>query len=750
MAAQVVSLLGVKGGEGTTTLAANLAVDLRRLTNRKVLLLDFVLPFGGDVNFLLGLESSRTMIDLAAVLPSLDPALLRGYMTRHGTGIEVLSASLESSEELPLSAEEAGRLLGLLAEVYDFIVVDGGAHLSERLLAVLDRSHGVALVLSPTLLALHQTRRLLRYLQEQHFGRERIHLIASMTARRGSPIDPRTIEQNLKRGFLASIPADPAAANAAAAAQTPLCASDPRHPISKAIGELALALAGPKGTGDGLLGQVALGAPASAATAAPGASTALAGRGQTPPRDGSDPALDARRALINSTKEKVHGRLLQKLDLRRIDVDISGDPDKARLLREETLRAVVEILDEEAAGLLSRAERRRVAREILDEALGLGPLEDLLSDPTITEIMVNRADRIYVERGGRIELTESSFISNRQLLGVIERIVSPLGRRIDESNPFVDARLPDGSRVNAVIPPISVNGPMLTIRKFAQVPFQIADLIRFGSLSEEMALFFQTAVVGRLNILISGGTGSGKTTLLNVLSAFIPGHERIITIEDAAELQLPQEHVGRLEARPANIEGEGEVTIRDLVRNALRMRPDRIVVGECRGGEALDMLQAMNTGHDGSLTTIHANSPRDSLSRLETMVLFAGLDLPSRAIRDQISAAVDLILQTARFSLDGSRRVTHVTHVQRLSGSEIVLKDVFIFRQTGTSEQGRVEGRFIPTGYVPPFVHEFTRRGIHLPLSVFKVKDHLDLQLLREWRKENESQAGAEVGLLPA
>ena len=279
---------------------------------------------------------------------------------------------------------------------------------------------------------------------------------------------------------------------------------------------------------------------------------------------------------------------------------------------------------------------------------------------------------------------------------------------------------------------------------------QMKDLVRFGSATEEMSLFFQAAVVGRLNILISGGTGSGKTTLLNVLSGFIPAHERILTIEDAAELQLPQENVGRLEARPANIEGEGEVTIRDLVRNALRMRPDRIVVGECRGGEALDMLQAMNTGHDGSLTTIHANSPRDSLSRLETMVLFTGLELPSRAVRDQIAAAIDIIVQTTRFSLDGSRRVTHVSHVQRLAGTEILLKDIFIFRQTGTSESGQVQGRFIPTGYVPPFVHDFSRRGIHLPLSVFKVKDHVDLQLLREWRQEAEQQPGEPAALPPA
>jgi pilus assembly protein CpaF len=748
MSAQVVSLVGVKGGEGSTFLATNLAVDLRRLTNRKVLLVDFSLPTGGDVNFLLGLEGSRTMVDLAAVLPSLDPSLLRGYMTRHESGIEVLSASLESSDDLPLSAEDVGGMLDLLAQVYDFIVVDGGSHMSDRLLTTLDRSHGVLLVLGPTLLALQQARRLLRFLQEQHFARERLHLVASMVARRHNPIDARTIEQSLKRTVLASIPSDPPSVGRAEADQVPLCMSDARHPIARAITDLGLALAGAKGTGDGLLGQVKLGTAVRAA--APGASAeGQAASAEADAAAAEDAASAARRAAINTVKEKVHSRLLQKLDLRRIDVDVSGDPDKARVLRDETLRAIVESLDEEGSGLLTRAERRRVAREILDEALGLGPLEDLLKDPSITEIMVNRSDRIYVERAGRIELTEASFISNRQLLGVIERIVSPLGRRIDESTPFVDARLTDGSRVNAVIPPISIDGPMLTIRKFSAVPLRIEDLIRFGSVTEEMALFFRASVVGRLNVLISGGTGSGKTTLLNVMSSFIPAHERILTIEDAAELQLPQEHVGRLEARPSNIEGEGEVTIRDLVRNALRMRPDRIVVGECRGGEALDMLQAMNTGHDGSLTTIHANTPRDSLSRLETLVLFAGMELPSRAIRDQISAAIDVIVQTARFSLDGSRRITHVTHVQRMSGNEILLKDVFIFRQTGTSQTGRVEGRYLPTGYVPSFVHDFTRRGIHLPLSVFKVKDHTDLALLREYRLETEQQP-AEAGLLPA
>ncbi len=743
MAAQVVSILGSKGGEGATFIAVNLAVELRRLTGRKVLFIDFNTPFGGDANFMLGLDSCRSMLDLAAVLDTLDPALLRGYMTRHESGIEVLAASLLESEALPLSGEQVSQILRLLSPVYDFIVVDGGACLSEHLMALLDQSHGICVLMGPSLLSVHQGRSLIGYLQEQHFARERIHVLANRLSRR-SPVDPRMIEQNLRRPVMATFPSDTSSVVQSMSDQVPLVTSSPRAAVSRKITELALKLAGAKGKGDGLLGKVALqqtGIPA-AASKTPGH------RGQQPGR-GQISEHEQRQLAINAIKEKVHGRLIEKLDLRHMDFDTAGDPDRARAVRDETLRAIVDILDEEGAGLLSRADRRRTAREILDEALGLGPLEELLADPTVSEIMVNRATRIYVERGGRIELTDSSFVSNKQLLGVIERIVSPLGRRVDESTPFVDARLPDGSRVNAVIPPISIDGPMLTIRKFAKVPFTIDDLIRFDSLNKSMAQFFEAAVVGRMNILIAGGTGSGKTTLLNLLSSFIPAHERILTLEDAAELQLPQENVGRLEARPSNIEGEGEVTIRDLVRNALRMRPDRIVVGECRGGEALDMLQAMNTGHDGSLTTIHANSPRDSLSRLETMVLFAGLELPSRAIRDQIGAAIDIIVQTTRFSIDGSRKITHVTHVLQPGGvGEMQLKDIFIFKQTGTSADGRVVGRFIPTGYVPPFVHELARRGIQLPLSVFKVKDRADLRILREYRQETGQPS--EMGLLTA
>ena len=349
----------------------------------------------------------------------------------------------------------------------------------------------------------------------------------------------------------------------------------------------------------------------------------------------------------------------------------------------------------------------------------MGAIEDLLADPDVTEVMVNNYDDIYIEKAGKLSRTEVRFSSPEAVLATIERIISPLGRRIDESSPMVDARLKDGSRVNAIIPPLALRGPCITIRKFAQKRLTAADLVNFGALSEPMVEFLEAAVVHRMNIVVSGGTGSGKTTLLNVLSNFIPLEERVVTVEDAAELKLVQPHVVTLEARPANLEGRGAITIRDLVRNCLRMRPDRIVVGECRGGEALDMLQAMNTGHDGSLTTGHANSPRDMLSRLEVMVLMAGMDLPSQAIREQISSAVDIIIQQSRFA-DGSRRVTSINEVTGIERSTVQMSEIFRFSQEGYDANGRVMGKYVATGVVPQLWEEFAERGINMNRDIFK------------------------------
>jgi pilus assembly protein CpaF len=355
--------------------------------------------------------------------------------------------------------------------------------------------------------------------------------------------------------------------------------------------------------------------------------------------------------------------------------------------------------------------------QITDEILGLGPMEPLLRDETITEVMVNGPQQVYIEREGRLELTNVTFQNDEHVMKIIQRIIAPIGRRVDESSPMVDARLADGSRVNAIIPPLSLVGPVITIRKFSATPFTVEDLVRFGTATPEMFEFLEACVRARLNIFVSGGTGSGKTTMLNILSSFIPDDERIVTIEDAAELQLRQEHVVTLEARPANIEGKGAIPIRELVRNALRMRPDRIVVGECRSAEALDMLQAMNTGHDGSMSTGHANSPRDMLARLETMVLMAGMDLPLRAIREQIASAVDLIVHQNRLK-DGSRKIVNITEVQGMEGDVIVMQDIFVFEQTGVVE-GKIQGKLRPTGIRPKFVEKFETAGIHLPPNVF-------------------------------
>lgn len=369
--------------------------------------------------------------------------------------------------------------------------------------------------------------------------------------------------------------------------------------------------------------------------------------------------------------------------------------------------------------LVPRGERARLVSDICDEILGLGPIEPLLKDDSVTEVMVNGPKQVYVEQMGKLHLTNAQFHDNAHLMSIVEKIVAPLGRHIDEASPLVDARLPDGSRVNIIIPPLSLIGPCITIRKFSQTPLSIENLVSFGTLSEDMARFLRGCVKAKLNIMVSGGTGSGKTTTLNVLSSFIPSDERIVTIEDAAELRLEQPHVVTLEARPANIEGKGAITIRDLVKNALRMRPDRIIVGEARSGEALDMLQAMNTGHDGSLTTAHANSPRDVLSRLETMVLMSGLELPVRAIRDQISSALDLIVHQARIQ-DGSRKITYITEVQKMEGDVIVLQDLYRYRQTGFDDSGKALGVFEPTGLQPQFLSKFKAHNVELPRDLMR------------------------------
>ena len=460
--------------------------------------------------------------------------------------------------------------------------------------------------------------------------------------------------------------------------------------------------------------------PAGPATAAPAAaptvqsSPAAAPAAAAPPPPPAPSLSDAARALMTLHLKRVHQLLIKQMDLRRMDVSRQSEDE----LRTNT-RALLEEIVLKDKELPPEIDRQRIIKQVLDEVVGLGPLEDLLADELVTEIMVNRYDEIFVERAGKLTKSDVVFTSDLAVVGAIERIVAPLGRRIDESSPMVDARLKDGSRVNAVIPPLALKGANLTIRKFSKKKLQGEDMVRFGSMTHQMLDFMKTVVEQKANMIISGGTGSGKTTLLNLLSSFIPPDERIITVEDAAELQLTQPNLIGLESRPANAEGKGLVAIRDLVKNTLRMRPDRIVVGECRGGEALDMLTAMNTGHDGSLTTAHANTPRDCLARIEVMVMMSGLDLPIRAIREQIASAIRFFIQQSRFSC-GSRKITHITEVTGMEGDIIQLQDIFLFKQEGFGADGKVKGKHVATGAIPDFYQDLKNRGLDVDLSVFQ------------------------------
>lgn len=413
-------------------------------------------------------------------------------------------------------------------------------------------------------------------------------------------------------------------------------------------------------------------------------------------------------------KRLIHGKLVDKLDLSRLG-DLEGDT-----LRRE-IRLVVEHLCDTENPLLNRSERERLIEEILDETFGFGPLEMLLKEEGVADIMINGPKHVFIEKNGRIQRSSVTFRDNDHLMQILDRIVSKVGRRIDETSPMCDARLPDGSRVNAVIPPLALDGPSLTIRRFGSNPLTLEDLLRFGAFTPEMVMLLEGAVKARLNMIISGGTGSGKTTLLNTLSSFIPTDQRMITIEDAAELQLQQEHVLRLETRPPNVEGKGRVNATDLVKNALRMRPDRIIIGECRGPEALDMLQAMNTGHEGSLTTIHANTPRDAVSRLETMISMGGLELPLKALRHQFASAVDLIIQANRLQ-GGPRKITHITEVLNMEQDTVIMQDIFLFVQDGIDENGRAYGHFESTGVRPSFMDRLESSGVRLPSNLFSAR----------------------------
>ncbi len=723
--ARTISIIGAKDGVGKSVFASNLAISFLRETKRRVLLIDLDWNFCGDIKRLLGLPEVKSLTEIAPFADRLGPSILRGFITPHQSGIGVMQLYRDRNDVKRLSPDLFAKVLDLLGSIFDFILIDAGTVINPMIIKAIERSTVTFIMATPDLLALHQTRALVERLQALHFPKEVLKVILNCFEHR-SPVTLEIVTQTLQRQVLTTVIRDDALVRDSMLAAVPFVLAQPRanltrnyddfvrNLIERRILDSLQSVQKPKGV---TLGPDAMAQDDGAASFVAEAQKEMKGwlEGRSKRRGGRGREMDARTTL----KLLIHKRLLEVLDLKKLDAELKNREDKDRILRERTERAIVQILDQEGSHITSREERGRIVKEVLDEALGLGPLEDLLNDPTVTEVMVNGRDQVYVERAGKLQLTDISFTDDTQLLAVIERIVAPLGRRIDEKSPMVDARLKDGSRVNAIIPPLAIDGPALTIRKFSKDPLGYKDLIRFGSMTDEIADFLRACIEARLNVIISGGTGSGKTTLLNVLSSFIPPDERIITVEDSAELQLSQPHVVRLESRPPNIEGVGEITIRDLVKNCLRMRPDRIVVGECRGGETLDMLQAMNTGHDGSLTTLHANTPRDALSRMETMALMAGLEMPLKVIREQIASAIQIIVQQGRLA-DGSRKIVKISEVTGLEGQTITLQDIFVFKQTGVDKNRRVIGKFVPTGFIPKFVEGLAAKGISIPKGLFR------------------------------
>ncbi len=698
----IVSMLSRKGGTGRSFLAVNTAMELRRVTNRPVLLIDMNLPYSGDCLMQLGLGSASAMTDYAARIDFLTASALEGRLSQHSSGISVLPACIKVEVSRLITADVVQKFLDVLQDIFAYIVVDHGSDFAEQTFAVLDRNSLSVLVMNQDLLAINQTRKLNDFMRAIHYPKDRIHYVVNKAVP-DTKVTIEILQANVDKQILGIVPYDPATVQDAMLSGHPV-QRNAKLPLSNALEQFTakvlyymdrLSSDREHGISSDFLSPGEEGAPA-------------------------EKAELANANAIIALKIKVHQRLVREMSMQEFAVTNKAPTGKELLEMQMRTDAVVSrILDEEGGDIVpSVEEKRRVTKEITEEALGLGPLERYLADPKVNEIMVNGADQIYLEQSGKIVLSQHRFTSEDQLRRIIERIVIQVGRRIDEQSPLVDARLLDGSRVNAVIPPVALDGSKLTIRKFSKERLGVKDLVRFNSITPQMAQFFEAAILSRKNIVISGGTGSGKTTLLNILSSFIPADERIVTIEDSAELQLPQEHVARLETRPPNIEGQGEISIRDLVKNSLRMRPDRIIIGECRGGEALDMLQAMNTGHDGSLTTAHANTPRDALSRLETMCLMAGMDLPVRAIREQIGSAVHLIVQQSRLQ-DGSRKVTYVTEVTGLEGEKILMQDIFRFEQRGVDATGKVNGFFAPTGNIPTFLDELVSKGIGVSREIF-------------------------------
>jgi len=686
-AGRVVVFFGTEHGVGKTVVSAKTAMSLVHHQKQSVCLVDLCVSGDGQLARVLDVRPTRSLVDLLPVLRRGTPPTpqdLQRLVVPHNSGIDVLLGAMQSRGLAQLDAKALAMIFNVLRTRYDLILVDAGRAFSDVLLAAFESADLLVLVTSPHTMSSYHTMWTLSALEGMGFARDMVKVILNR--------------------------AEPATA-----------LTYPLYPHD-VIGVLSL------DTRWSLETFHRIAAVLRDATPSPRRMNAGNGHQPTPVRLPVIRRLEVDQRVpdaestdeISQMKRRIQTQLLEAPDFKAPELATITTDQHWRELREKAERMIAGLVAREAGeGFSSPTVRDQLVKEIADDALGLGPLEDLLADPEVTDILVNGKDQVFVERNGRLRLTAKQFNSSNHLRTVIERILAPVGRRIDESAPMVDARLPDGSRINAVIPPLSLRGPVLSIRKFGQVRYGKDDLIGMGTLTPEMAKFLEACVLLRKNIIISGGAGSGKTTLLNMLLASIPPDQRILTIEDAAEFRLSHPHWVNLEARLRNIEGKGLITIRDLFRNALHMRADRIIIGECRGAEALDMLQAMNTGHDGSMTTIHANSPRDVVARLDSMVLMSDIELPQRAIREMVTSAVHILIHTARHS-DGSRKITAICELTGVGPDrEITFQDLFVFKQTGVEPDGTVSGAYQPTGHKPTFWPELSAKGIALDESIF-------------------------------
>lgn len=713
-------VFSTKGGVGKTVVSLNLAVALAQQIRKPVCVVDLDVMAPGDAAKMLRLNPEHSVAELATHIkahPTLTQLPIEGIITSHtSANVHLVQCLSDPHDVQKLSSRLLQLLFATLTARYEYVIVDAGKGITDPLITAFDEANLILLVTTPDIVSLYQTKWAMNIIESLMFPPNMVKAILNRAESRGG-VGSQDARLAMPCEFIGTIPSDGRTVGLAVNQGVPVVTLHGVSKIAEAFRNLAEVLV----TGPNIFlshqdlprRHTSMAQESSRAVTDVSSSLARFYAQEDSVRQESDEIIDL--------KQRVHRQLVEELDLKSMNITLLSQASHQQEVRDRCQRIVSNLLSRELGGIVSSHEvRTRLVKEITDEALGLGPLEELLHDPSVNDILVNGKDQIYVERRGRMELTSKRFISDDQVRAVIERIIGPLGRRIDESNPMVDARLPDGSRVNAIIPPLAVKGPTLSIRKFGHIHLHEDELIRLKSLTADMAYFLKACVLTKKDIVISGGTGSGKTTLLNVICSFIPQGERIISIEDAVELRLPQIHWVCLEARPANVEGKGQISIRDLFRNVLRMRPDRVIIGECRGAETLDMLQAMNTGHDGSITTVHANSPKDVISRMDSMVLMSNVELPLRTIREMVASAVHLVIHTARLS-DGARKIVSISEIVGIvNETEIRFQELFRFQQTGVAPDGTVEGRFVACGHEPTFMHEFKIKGIDVDPAIFR------------------------------